>query len=100
MVFVSQDESNYYVRNSFRSEGFFIIAQALLTGKRQNLYQALYRELLQLAPKLSPLRVIIDFEASNINAISIHFPEARILLCLFHHRQNILKRLERLHLKG
>lgn len=66
----------------------------LMRTKAQVDYERVFRKLLELRPSLTPTSVLIDFEIATMNALSIMFPNATILGCLFHLGQSLWRRIQ------
>ena len=69
----------------------FPCATVLMTAKTQELYEAVFRKIVQIAPEFSPVIAISDFEIASRNAVKSIFPDIRVSGCAFHFMQAILR---------
>lgn len=72
----------------------FVVGYVLLTNKRQDLYQLMFQQFLNVVNgvngrELAPTLLISDFELAILQAMQTIFPDARIRGCLFHYGQVI-----------
>lgn len=75
------------------------LVYVLLSNKRQQTYDELFKELLELETNINPTDVTIDFEKAAINAIKDNFPLADIHGCHFHFSQNIWRHIQSIGLQ-
>lgn len=72
---------------------------ALMSHKTKHLYEILFQELKQVADeysiRLSPQRILCDFEKAIVLSIFESFPEADIKGCLFHFGQIIWRQVQK-----
>ena len=73
---------------------------ALLSNKRQSLYQELFQLLGEFMGRgNSPTTITMDFELAAINAARSVFPDALLHGCYFHFRQSLYRKIQTLGLQ-
>ena len=74
------------------------LVYALMTGKSEELYQALFQNLIEFAEEnnisLRPSKVLTDFEKAAINASHEEFPSITNKGCLFHLGQSCWRKIQ------
>ena len=70
----------------------------LLTGKSQQLYQAILETISQNIPHFRPLASMSDWEAASRNAFRITYPQVKTYGCWFHFTQRIWAKSQKLGL--
>ncbi|CAF3304227.1 unnamed protein product [Rotaria sp. Silwood2] len=61
----------------------------LLSSKKEEIYQVMVDEIIQLAPAWQPQRVMMDFEKATINVFNRAFPIVELSGCYFHICQSV-----------
>jgi len=84
-----------------RISGYFIPALFILcSGKSEELYVRLFREILQIVgSQWKPVSIGVDFEKGLINAVRYFFENSIIIGCLFHFKQALFRKILKLGLK-
>jgi hypothetical protein len=71
----------------------------LLQNKLENTYiQALQQIVAKCGGHLNPASFTCDFEKGLLNALEMQFPRSKPVLCLFHWKQAIRRKLEKLRI--
>ncbi|CAF2887331.1 unnamed protein product [Rotaria sp. Silwood2] len=70
------------------------VAFLLLPSKKEELYQKMVDEIIQLIPAWQPHRIMMDFEKATQNVFERTFPAVELSGCYFHFCQNVLRFLQ------
>ena len=72
------------------------VAWALMTGKTNECYWQVFNWITFVVQDLDPSQIGIDFELAFFTNVSIYFPEAKLIGCLFHFKQAIHRKMKKL----
>lgn len=84
----------FFTKDSY----FFPGACILLTGKKREIYDAMWDSLLTLIPGFSPINGIADFEIAARSSAHSRLERLKIVGCWFHYAQAVFKNLIKLGL--
>lgn len=65
-----------------------------MTGKTEECYWQAFNWLCSEVSECSPYCVGVDFERAFFKQVSIHFPNAKLIGCLFHFKQAAMKKMK------
>jgi hypothetical protein len=93
-----------YVIQCWFANRMIPVAWALMTRRRQKDYitliKALKRGSRRLNLTLDPKSIMTDFELGAMNAFKRQFPTIKVMGCMFHFGQSLMKKVNNLGLKG
>lgn len=72
------------------------VAWALMTGKTSECYWQVFNWITTTVQELDPSYIGVDFERAFFSNVSIHFPEAKLVGCLFHFKQAARRKMKEL----
>jgi hypothetical protein len=72
------------------------VAWALMTGKTSECYWQVFNWITTTVQELDPSYIDVDFEQAFFSSVSIHFPEAKLVGCLFHFKQAATRKMKEL----
>eukprot|EP00804_Cyclotella_cryptica_P019805 CCRYP_009698-RA/>CCRYP_009698-RA protein AED:0.16 eAED:0.16 QI:838/1/1/1/0/0/5/278/686 len=72
------------------------VAWALMTGKTNECYWQVFNWITSVVQDLDPSYIGVDFELAFFTNVSIHFPDAKLIGCLFHFKQAIRTKMKKL----
>ena len=72
------------------------VAWALMTGKTNECYWQVFNWISSVVQDLDPSYIGVYFELAFFTNVSIHFPEAKLIGCLFHFKQAIRRKMKKL----
>eukprot|EP00804_Cyclotella_cryptica_P029811 CCRYP_019331-RA/>CCRYP_019331-RA protein AED:0.18 eAED:0.28 QI:1855/0.6/0.66/1/0/0/6/0/167 len=75
---------------------FLNYPMALMTGKTNECYWQVFNWITSVVQDLDPSYIGVDFELAFFTNVSIHFPEAKLIGCLFHFKQAIRRKMKKL----
>ena len=65
----------------------------LMTGKTEECYWQAFNWLVSVAKSIDPSYIGVDFERAFFSQAQLHFPNARLIGCLFHFKQAAWKKM-------
>ena len=72
------------------------VAWVLMSGKTEECYWQAFNWLCSEVNECAPFCVGVDFERAFFRCVSLHFPDARLIGCLFHFKQAGRKKMKEL----
>ena len=72
------------------------VAWALMTGKTSECYWQVFNCITTTVQELDPSYIGVDFERAFFSNVTIHFPEAKLVGCLFHFKQAARRKMKEL----
>jgi len=72
----------------------------LLRKKDTETYHRMFQILKDLLPRLSPIKILVDFEKACMTSARVSFPEADVKGCYFHLCQSLIRKVNSVGLKN
>ena len=86
--------SQLYTVHGLRNGHHVIRCYGLLANKQGDTYIEFLQQVRQLTNDAQPTSIMVDFERACINAITVVFPQANVIGCLFHLCKSIYRHVQ------